>query len=306
MIDPVQVLWSPAGVTLASLGSQPWVDPLTSDGDTPKIRMPVRMLSVDTPEVTAEDDEGAAKVDEDFAQLAEWIRKGLAPISHGLADFVLPKLETGSAGTLQYRQGKAASEFSRANMKARLDRPGKKPDRNLFIRVADTPFAPDNRLLAYLAPSYSKAELATLTREERATFNLDLVAAGWSPTFILYPTIPGELDLPILLSAAEKAMTEQRGIWEEPAALLAYEYRAMEKLHGVTARKAAEDPTLTSADLYSWRERYCADMRTRVLHGQEDWFRVDPVYRLWIWPQDVPEAVARLNLTPSARLVGAD
>lgn len=306
MIDPVQVLWSPAGVTLQSLGSQPWIDPHTSDGDTPKIRMPVRMLSVDTPEVTADDEKGAARVDKDFAQLAEWIRKGDAPISHGLAEFLLPKLETGKAGTLQYKQGKAASAFSRKNMTARLDRPGDKPNRNLFIRVADSPFAPDDRLLAYLAPSYSKNELATLTREQRATFNLDLVAAGWSPTFILYPAIPGELDLPILLSAAEKAMTEQRGIWEEPATLLAYEYRAMEKLFRVTKRKVEKDPDLKPADLRSWRERYCVDMRTRVLHGQEDWFRVDPVYRLWIWPQDVSEAVARLNLTPSPRLVGAD
>ncbi|MEV3991629.1 nuclease [Streptomyces sp. NPDC049837] len=311
MIDPVQVLWSPAGVTLESLGSQPWVDTPTSDGDTPKIRMPVRMLSVDTPEVTARSEKGAARVDKEFEQLAEWIRKGIAPISHGLAEYVLPKLETGKAGTLQYRQGKAASDFSRENMTARLKRPGK-ADRSLFIRVADTPFAPDNRLLAYLAPAYEKDELATLTREQRATFNLDLVAAGWSPTFILYPAIPGELDLPILLSAAEKAMTEQRGIWEEPATLLGYEYRAMEDLFDVTKKKVDEDKKpepdrkLRPADLRSWRERYCVDMRTRVLHGQEDWFRVDPVYRLWIWPQDVSEAVARLNLTPSPRLVGAD
>jgi endonuclease YncB( thermonuclease family) len=48
--DPVQVLWSPAGVSLASLGDRALVD--VSDGDTPNIRMPIRMLSVDTPEVT--------------------------------------------------------------------------------------------------------------------------------------------------------------------------------------------------------------------------------------------------------------
>ncbi|MFH8371032.1 nuclease [Streptomyces sp. NPDC018031] len=304
MIDPVQVLWSPAGATMPSLGARRLVD--VHDGDTPHIRMPVRMLSVDTPEVTAETEAGAQRVDENFTQLAAWIKQGKAPVSPGLAEFVLPKLETGRAGTLQFQQGTAAAAFNEENIKKRLARPDPKAKpRNLFIRVADSPFDSAHRLLAYLAPSFSKEELATLTREQRATFNLDLVTAGWSPTFIIYPAIPGELDLPILLSAAEKAMAEQRGIWEEPATLLGYEYRALEDLFAVTKRKV-QGEALTPADLFSWRERYCVDMRTRVLHGPEDWFRVDPVYRLWLWPWDVSEAVGRLNLTPSSRLVGAD
>lgn len=49
--------------------------------------------------------------------------------------------------------------------------------------------------------------------------------------------------------------------------------------------------------------RYCADMRTRVLHGPEDYFRVDPEYRLWFWEQDLNEAVSRLNLVPAPGLV---
>jgi hypothetical protein len=46
-------------------------------------------------------------------------------------------------------------------------------------------------------------------------------------------------------------------------------------------------------------------MRTRRLHGPEDYTGVPSAYRLWIWPGDVSEAVARLNLVPSPRLVGA-
>ncbi|MFF3323825.1 nuclease [Streptomyces sp. NPDC002889] len=303
MIDPVQILWSPAGATMPSLGSQRLVD--VHDGDTPNLRMPVRMLSVDTPEVTARTEAGAARVDENFAQLAKWIRQGVAPITPGLAEFVLPKLETGKAGSLQFEQGTAAAAFNKQNITDRLARPGKEP-RNLFIRIADSPFDPNHRLLAYIAPAYTAKELAALSREQRATFNLDLVTAGWSPTFIIYPSVPGELDLPILLSAAEKAMAGQRGIWEEPSTLLAYEYRALEDLYAVTKRKVEGDKKLKPSDLFSWRERYCVDMRTRMLHGPEDWFRVDPVYRLWLWPRDVSEAVGRLNLKPSARLVGAD
>jgi hypothetical protein len=44
-------------------------------------------------------------------------------------------------------------------------------------------------------------------------------------------------------------------------------------------------------------------MRTRTLHGPEDYFDIPPEYRLWIWPPDVSEAVSRLNLVPSPRLV---
>jgi hypothetical protein len=51
-----------------------------TDGDTPNLRMPVRMLSVDTPEVTARTEERASAIDQEFLQLAEWIREGLAPI----------------------------------------------------------------------------------------------------------------------------------------------------------------------------------------------------------------------------------
>jgi hypothetical protein len=40
-------------------------------------------------------------------------------------------------------------------------------------------------------------------------------------------------------------------------------------------------------------------MRTRSLHGPEDYFGIAPEYRLWIWPRDLNEAIGRLNLVPS-------
>jgi hypothetical protein len=46
---------------MPSLGARPLVD--VTDGDTPNLRMPVRMLSVDTPEVTADTAAGAARID---------------------------------------------------------------------------------------------------------------------------------------------------------------------------------------------------------------------------------------------------
>jgi endonuclease YncB( thermonuclease family) len=301
VIEAVQVFWSPAGATMPSLGARPLID--VTDGDTPNLRMPVRMLSVDTPEVTAHTPARAAAVDREFAQLAEWIRAGRAPISRRLADFLVPRLATGTAGTLQLQQGLAASAFTKQNIETRLQRPDGSR-RNVFIRVADTPFDDNNRLLAYVAPNYGDAERRQIPREKRTTFNLDLVVSGWAAPFVIYPAIPGALDLPLLIGAAAAARSAGTGIWADPHSLLAYEYRAMEKLYRVT-KKLVTDGQLDPGEAYSWRERYCVDMRTRVLHGPEDYVNVEPEYRLWIWPDDLNAAIARLNLVPAPALVGA-
>ena len=299
MIEPVQVLWSAAGTSMPSLGDRALVD--VTDGDTPNVRMPIRMLSVDTPEVTARTAVGAKAVDDNFAQLAEWIDEGRAPISAGLAAHLRPRLTDG--GTLQFTQGTEASAFAKRTIDTRLTRPDGSR-RNLFIRVTDTPFDDNGRLLAYVAPNFSARERETLSRAERATFNLDLLAAGWAAPFVIYPSIPGELDLPLLVDAAARARTDGKGIWSNAATLLAYEYRALEKLFTVT-KKIVAGEQVRGAERFGWRERYCADMRNRRMHGPEDYVDGPPEYRLWIWPADVAGAVDRLNLVPAPALVGA-
>ncbi len=299
MVDPIQIFWTPAGENLPSLGSRALVD--VTDGDTPTIRMPIRMLSVDTPEVTAHSEAGARKVDEVFVQLAQWIHQGKAPVTQAFADYILPKLDAANAGSLQYQQGKAASEFAKANIERRLTRAtGSK--RNLFIRTADQAFDPNHRLLAYVAPNYSAAELASLSRLERSTFNLDLIAQGWASPFIIFPNIPGELDLPLYLHLAVAAYEEKKGIWAETLTMPAYEYRMCEKLYAIS-KALVEGKTLRSSERYAWRSRYCADMRMRLLYGPEQYFQIPPAYRLWLWPNDVQKAVSALNLVPSAGLV---
>jgi endonuclease YncB( thermonuclease family) len=302
MIDAVEIFWTPAGVTMESNGTRALVD--ITDGDTPNIRMPVRLLSVDTPEVTARGDARASAIDQEFAQLAEWIQQGKAPISGPLGEFLLPKLTTGRAGTLQFKQGTEASAFAKQNAKNRLTRPNGST-RSLFVRMDQrSPFDANGRLLAYVAPNYSATERKNMSREQRSTFNLDMIRKGWAAPFVIYPAIPGELDLPILLEDTETARAEPRGIWADQDTLLAYEYRSIERLFQIT-KKIVGGLDLSPADAFSWRERYCVDMRTRVLHGPEDYFAISPTYRLWLWPQDVQEAVSRLNLTPAAKLVRA-
>ncbi|MEM9520373.1 MAG: thermonuclease family protein [Actinomycetota bacterium] len=294
----VEILWSPAGHNLPSLGSKALVD--VSDGDTPNVRMPIRMLSVDTPEVTARSDAGAERVDAEFAQLAVWIQNGDAPVSDAFAAYILPKLAGG--GTLQLAQGKAASAFFKDQVAVRLARPGK-PDRSLFIRTADAPFDNYGRLLAYVAPNYTKQEREQLPREQRTTFNLDLVASGWAAPFILYPSIPGELDLPLVINAAQAARDNGLGQHADPGSLPGYEYRMCEKLHDITKKLVVDGDNLSIGARLKWRSRYCADMTTRELRGPEGYMSIPEPHRLWIWPNDVRNAIGSLNLIPTG--VGA-
>lgn len=296
MIEKTQILWTPAGINLPSLGSRSLVD--VADGDTPTIRMPVRMLSIDTPEITARSPEGAAVVDTKFKQLAEWIRNRSAPVSKDFADYILPKLETGKAGTLQFTQGQNASAYYKQKIEERLTRPGSTKKRNLFIRSPALPFDNYGRLLAYIAPSYSNKERDEMTRRDRATFNLDMIESGWAAPFILFPSIPGELDLPLFIEMSVNAKEEKKGQYQDSLSLAGYEYRMCEKLYNIT-KKMMEGVTLSYPEQLDWRSRYCADMRNRSLYTPENYFNIAEPYRLWIWPDDIQTAISMLNLVPA-------
>src|SRR5262249_11669920 len=130
------------------------------------------------------------------------------------------------------------------------------------------------------------------------------VESGVAAPFIIYPSVPGELDLPMLLQAADDAISAPRGIWANPETLLPYEYRSMERLYAI-AKKIADGTALKPGEAFSWRERYCVDRAGRTLHAPEDSFDVPPLYGLGLGEKEVAEAVSRLTLPPPARLVGA-
>jgi endonuclease YncB( thermonuclease family) len=296
--DILGVFWAPVGQTMPNIGTKALID--VTDGDTPNIRMPIRLLSVDTPEVTAKSAERAAKIDQEFLALAGWIRAGAAPVSTRFADHILPRLESGTAGTRQFTAGSAASAWFKAHAAARLTGANGR-QRSLFVRLGDAPFDDNGRLLAYVAPNFTDKERAGMSRADRATFNLDLVASGWASAFVLYPNVPGEQDYPMLARAAADAIAAGSGQWADPLVMPAYEYRMCEKLHAITKRLVAGE-TLSGSQRFAWRSRYCADARTRLLYGPEDYSVVPPPWRLWIWPDDVQEAASALNLTPSREL----
>ena len=287
-----EILWMPAGQDLDGFGRFRIVD--ITDGDTPNIRTPVRMLSIDTPERTAQSEAGAERVDREFADLGQWISEGRAPVGAALAEHVLPRLAGG--GSRQFAQAREASaELTRVTDERLRRADGSR--RNLFIRLADERIDRYGRLLAYIAPDYSAAERAAMSRQERRTFNLDMLSSGWAAPFVIHPSIPGEADLPLLIETAEQAIEARRGQWADDLSLLGYEYRMAERLHEIT-RDIVEGRQVSAQRRFSWRERYCADMRDRALYLPEDYIRVPPAYRLFLWPDRVREAIGQLNLRP--------
>jgi hypothetical protein len=65
----------------------------------------------------------------------------------------------------------------------------------MFIRVADAPFDDKPPALAHVAPDDSAEERREIPKEQRPTFNLDLVTVGWTATSVTCPSIPGAENL---------------------------------------------------------------------------------------------------------------
>lgn len=292
----VAIFWDPTGVELDSLGAKQFVR--ATDGDTPYVSMSIRLLSIDTPEVHYPGNQSPSKMDDELAELAEWLRQGKTQVDDELADYLHPKLATGRAGTLQEQQGKQAMQFFQTLVEQKL-KIGDKKYRSVFLRVADQPFDDYGRLLAYMAPAYTPEERLQLSRAERATFNLTMVASGWAASFPVYPSLPQHVDLTMLRDAAEDAFVQRLGARADPNALTGYEFRMCVKLYDVTKKLVGSGGRLRETKP-SWVTRYCVDMTTREIFYPQDYIKVPPYNRIFIWPDDVSEAVSRLNLIPGA------
>ena len=293
-MSEVKIFWDPNGFELATLGDRNYLK--TTDGDTPSVSIPIRMLSIDAPELHYPDSKPPSTQDKNLAQLAEWILAGKAPIKKELGEYLYPKLATCKAGTLQEEQGKRAKEHFEELLDKMLALPnGKK--RNVFLRAADEHFDQYGRLLAYMAPNYGSKELASMTRKDRATFNHLMVESGWSATFLIYPSIPSYLDLVMLQESAKDAYQEKMGAWSDPMTLTGYEYRMLVRLYEIT-KQVIEEKNISSKERYSWIDRFCSDMTTKEIFYPQDYYLVEPYNRIFIWPEDVAEAVGSMNLVP--------
>lgn len=299
---PLKIFWTPVGITLDTIREKRLVD--ITDGDTPNIRMNVRMLSIDTPEKNPTGEiRNRDELQALFQDTAAWIDGGESPVREALAGFLSPRLARPDAVAAHLAQGAEATAFHEALAAEKLRRPSGSM-RPLFVRVADERFDQYGRLLAYVAPSYTAEERRRMSRRERATFNLELVAAGWAASFPIFPSVPGEDDLPMLQAEAKAAAEGKRGAWADPLALAGYEFRMAERLAAL--RKAVRAGRRVQAESwFGWIERYCCDIETALLYGPQDYVKVAPWNRLFIWPRDVRRAVAELNLTPAGEIAGA-
>jgi len=294
-MSPVKIFWDPEGREVDSLGEKEFLR--ATDGDTPYVSVSIRMLSIDTPEVHYPGNQRPSKQDANLAQLAEWIKEGKAPLNRGLGEYMYPKLATGKAGTLQEEQGKQATKEFQRLLDEKLTLPsGKK--RKLFLYAADEHFDQYGRLLVYMAPDYTDKERESMSRRDRATFNLLMVESGWAASFPIYPSIPRVVDLIMLQEAAKSAFEGKKGIWADPMTLTGYEFRMCVKLQDIT-KKLISGKKLTSSERQEWISRYCVDMTTREVFFPQDYFKVKPYNRIFVWPDDIAEAVGKMNLLPA-------
>ncbi|MFB4319514.1 thermonuclease family protein [Actinomadura sp. 21ATH] len=266
-----------------------------SDGDTPVIRQPIRMVSVDTPEkaqYAGRPPAAQRTLDRCRDRLAGGTFDRLVPA--GLRDHLLERLTPDAAERHIAAAERATAHF--ADLRARrLARPGRE-ERSVGVVPTGELIDRYGRLLAYLAPWYAGGAKDPLPRRDhpdRRTFNLDMVAAGWGAMFLVYPSLPGGADLRTLLDEAHAAWTERRGMWAEFGAdlLLAYEYRACVKLGAARM----EDPKAAVDEAY---RRICVDLDGPRVLGPYDYHRTPPSRRLWIWREDLDRAREDLDLPP--------
>ncbi|EWS66302.1 SNase-like protein [Hydrogenophaga sp. T4] len=298
----VKIFWQPHSFNLDQIGQKRLVD--ISDGDTPNIRMNVRMLSIDTPE-TSTMQLKKSEMAGHFTALASWIESGKSPVGDVLAAHLLPRIKRADGQDpfeVHIAQGKQALQAFESLTQTRLKRPSG-TNRPIFVRIADQPFDSYGRLLAYVAPEYSAAERQGLSRRDRATFNLDMVAAGWAATLVIFPSIPNEIDLPMLQEEARAAVEQGRGAWADQWCLTGYEYRMCTKLIKLML-KVRTGAKLSSGEWSGWIDRYCADISNAQLYGPQDYVLVKPWNRLFLWAADVRKAVADLNLEPAGSIAG--
>lgn len=255
----VKIFFNPKGFELDSLGGKRLAG-APSDGDTPYVRIPIRMLSIDTPETNYPGVGKPSKSDERLQQLGDWINAGSAPVNDGLAAYLAPRLVTGNAGTLQETQGENAKAHFKNLIDERLTR-GTGRTRNVFLYAADEPFDSYGRLLAYMAPKYSERELADVSADQRKTFNLLMIESGWAAPFIIYPSLPKQSDLVLAQQGCNRARTESLGAWEDESLLTGYEWRMCIQLFKVTKKLVAGE-SLSGTTRNGWISRYCSDMTT--------------------------------------------
>jgi endonuclease YncB( thermonuclease family) len=261
-----------------------------SDGDTPNILQALRMVSVDTPEkrhYAGRPEVAQPKLDTCRQRLLD----GFYPqIPAKLRDYLVDRLD-GAAAVRHIAAGEEASlEFEKL-LRDRLARPDGSQRQVATIPTGEV-IDRYGRMLAYIAPWFSGTRSDPLPPKNdaaRRTFNLDMVAAGWGASFLVFPSLPQNDDLNLLYEEAKAAWTGKKGAWKTHGRklLLGYEYRLCIKLG--TAKTAAKGMTEAF-------QRICVDLRGPHSVGLLGWHAVPPPHRMWVWTADQDKASAALGI----------
>jgi endonuclease YncB( thermonuclease family) len=270
---------------------------MVSDGDTPVVEHPIRMVSCDTPEKA-----GYAGKPETSQPKLEVCRQRLVEdhyydkhLPRGLRDYLMAKITSDAAQRHTDAGYDATREFERV-LEERLTTPnGKKR----MIAVIPTGEIIDSygRMLAYISPWLTGDLLPPKGDPRRKTFNLEMIENGWAASFPIYPSLPNNDDMNRLIAGAEDAWNRKRGMWTKYGKdlLLAYEYRMCIKL------AAADNPDLSPEENSTSRvkaafQRHCVDLTNLKLVGKYDFYKVSPPHRLWIWEKDLEKSKGDLRL----------
>ena len=146
-----------------------------------------------------------------------------------------------------------------------------------------------------MAPSYTKKELQSIPFTDRSTFNLLMIKSGWAASFPIYPSLPKYTDLILLQQNGKDAFENKKGAWENDKTLTGYEFRMCVRLYETT-RKIINKKSVRPN---SWITRYCLDMTTREIFHPQDYHKIEPYNRIFIWAKDVSSAVGKMNLLPA-------
>jgi len=298
---------------------------IPSDGDTPLIEQPIRMVSIDTPEKSYEGGKelGQEKLNACRARLEAGFYDGLIPQETKV--YLLNKL-TENAASIHIDAALEASAKLQEFMDNRLQVDSENR-RRLAVFPTGELIDIYGRLLAYIAPWFNRNELPPLGDPERRTFNLQMLETGWAALFIIYPSLPKSHDFQQAVDAAADAFNEQKGQWLNGIGFLpGYEYRMCIKLGTqlVTARKGSQrrrfytqtdfDENHTALQAEGWSfsmnaeqtpqafvakafQRHCVDIETKELVGRFRFDLVAPWKRMWIWDKDKsPELLDQLGI----------
>lgn len=275
----------------ASHSAQPRNLLQVSDGDTPVIQQPIRMVSCDTPEkagYAGKPEKSQPKLEKCLSRLESGFYPG---IPGPLRDYLIARL-TPDAALHHVTAGNTATQVFSTTLEERLTRPDGSKRKTGIIpsgEIVDR----YGRLLAYLAPWYTNTAadpLPPAESPERYTFNLNMIASGWAAFFPVYPSLPRKKeDWVLAVTAAESAWNERRGIWSMHGdlVLLGYEYRLCIKLGEADSEKKG---------MASAFQRHCIDIRNSRVTGKFGFWEVPPCYRLWVWDDDLTKAIEDLHL----------